>query len=218
MELLTPNQRAGRTRRDRTRQQVLAATHELLKDRSYDDLRVADIVKAANIGEATLYQVFRHKAAVVASLFLEHYQPIEADAERETTDAAIASTEVLSAFLMRLATLAQAEPALARAYLRAFVAEAYMREPLPDALDDLTRPGAFCQSLLERGLRAGVVSHTLAVEGVGELLIVTVLQAVLRHGPDQGSLIARRLVEAMFGQPDDVKPSRKTRGRKGANT
>jgi AcrR family transcriptional regulator len=194
---LTPNQRAGRTRRNRTRQQVLDAAHGLLAGCEYDDLRVADIAAAAGVGEATLYQVFRHKGAVIGALYVESYQAVEAAAQRELGTASVDAVTVLRNFLSGIVDLTEADPALSRAYLRALLSEAYMRSPLPDALADLMRPSAFTQELIDRALHAGQLTPSFAVDGLGELLLVAIVQTVLRQGPDHGSAAARRFINTI---------------------
>ncbi|MES9540686.1 MULTISPECIES: TetR/AcrR family transcriptional regulator [unclassified Actinomadura] len=52
----------------RTREQILSATRELLRERRFDSLSVADVLTAAGVSRASFYFYFPNKQAVLAEL------------------------------------------------------------------------------------------------------------------------------------------------------
>lgn len=72
---MTPHERAGQTRRQRTRRQIEAAVAELLSEADYDDIRAAHIIERAGVGAATFYQVVGDKSRATASLVLGELDP-----------------------------------------------------------------------------------------------------------------------------------------------
>src|SRR5436190_23480770 len=50
------------------RQEILAATEKLLEEQRFDELAVADILKAANVSRSSFYFYFESKHAVLAEL------------------------------------------------------------------------------------------------------------------------------------------------------
>lgn len=62
---MSPEAPLSERKRQRAREAIVEAAHELFAERSYDDTTVADIAARAEVGRATFFRYFGDKAEVV---------------------------------------------------------------------------------------------------------------------------------------------------------
>jgi AcrR family transcriptional regulator len=77
-------ERRGRRRSERSHEAILAATQQLLVERSYPDLTIEGIAARAGVGKQTIYRWWPSKAALVLEAYLAGQDAVPLPAERET--------------------------------------------------------------------------------------------------------------------------------------
>jgi AcrR family transcriptional regulator len=186
---LTPNQRAGRTKRARTRSTVLAAAADLLEEVSYDTLTVAMIAERSGLSVATIHQVFHQKAAIVAEVFWEQYGEAREQVLRSGLPPADPGAAV-ARYIESVADIVARLPGVGRAMVRAYGCEALGNCVGDDAgervnLERLVAPVLDLRSLLDQAMTAGHLSVRLALPGLAELVFYALVSLVADANPSR---------------------------------
>jgi AcrR family transcriptional regulator len=74
----------GRRRSERSHQAIIAATQELLVERSYPELTIEGVAARAGVGKQTIYRWWPSKAALVLEAYLAGSEAVPLPAERRT--------------------------------------------------------------------------------------------------------------------------------------
>jgi AcrR family transcriptional regulator len=74
----------GRRRSERSHEAIIAATQELLVERSYPELTIEGIAARAGVGKQTIYRWWPSKAALVLEAYLAGSEAVPLPAERTT--------------------------------------------------------------------------------------------------------------------------------------
>jgi AcrR family transcriptional regulator len=75
----------GRRRSERSHEAILAATRELLVERSYRELTIEGIAARAGVGKQTIYRWWPSKAALVLEAYLTGAEAVSPPEEQATT-------------------------------------------------------------------------------------------------------------------------------------
>jgi AcrR family transcriptional regulator len=198
----TPPRRTDDTKRRRTQEQLLIAVDELLRVRSYDDIRVADIAKRAGIAVATFYTVYGDKAGAVGALFLSAYQPLDDQVRADILEDACPGETIFAAHMHQLATLVHSRRPLSRAFLRVYGSEilAKLDEPPENPMRDVCDASQLVlDRIAKRDLRT---NRRLYIGDLGTLWTVDVMMAVLAHRPDDYLNVTGKLMKIYFPDVD----------------
>lgn len=177
-EVLTPNQRAGQTKRANTRQRVLKATSEILAQKPIDQLRISEIAARAQLGVATIHQVFGQKSAILRELFWQFYGPVEVET-RKALGRRSDLKRLLPDHLLRLGRAVSTHPEIARAFLLSAWQDDQTEDQSPYRIGDA------CQSILDSGIRSSILPTVYAGRGMGFRLSIFVMQTVISVHPDE---------------------------------
>lgn len=99
-EPLDPRQRAGTTKRERTRTALLEAGMRLIEERG-EDVRMEDIAEAAGVGIATAYNHFHTKQELIGQIYSYVFGELSEDSAA-TSDIFVAT----DTYIRRLASIA----------------------------------------------------------------------------------------------------------------
>lgn len=164
---------------------VLDATTGLLAERSFGDIRLADILLAADVSSSSFYMRFRNKEAVLHVLFDRYYDESRVHIEELTTLLAASDDleDALGAVIGRYVEFIGRNEPLRRAF-RGTPELAARHLRLDAAIGDAV--GSVAGLLADTALPAGSVARVrFASEVVGQ-----VLQASVRDGIVQAKLQA----------------------------
>ena len=199
---LTPNQRAGKTKRERTRRRILDATEELLVTTpgGYDEVRIADIAERAGTSVATVHQVYGQKASIVVDLFSSNlYGPVHDETQRQLSEGPTTALDILADHLGRLGRAAGRQPALTRAYVRAFATEALLRAPDEPEPSAIRQPADTCQSIIDRARRMGSLPECFSVgPALGAQMTLFLLSLVAQAAPDDIGTVTERVIDMLL--------------------
>lgn len=184
--------RAARTKRSRTRTQILEAFEQLIGSRDYDDIRVADIATLAGVGQATIYNTFGNKGSIVAAQFAALTESLDARVLGQVTNTANVDNgplpdyeTVLREYLERFGALWSDPPnrRTGRAFLRAYGQECLgLNNPSPEIEACL----GTAQSLVNALLEARPTAYpALSLDHAGRKWTIFILQTALDEPPDR---------------------------------
>jgi AcrR family transcriptional regulator len=202
---LTPNQRAGQTKRERTRRRILEATEALLRETpgGYDEVRIADIAERAGTSIATVHQTYGQKATIIADLFSTLYRPVYDETQRKLNEEPTTALDVLSDHLDRLGRAAGRKPALTRAYVRAYAAEALVRAPAEPEPSAIRQPADTCQTIIDRARRTGSLPECFSVgPALGAQMTLFLLSLVAQAAPDDIGTVTERVIDMLLSRHD----------------
>lgn len=167
---MPPPTRRPRSDAERNRARVLQAARDLFAERG-DDVQMADVARAAEVGIGTVYRHFPTRQALVEAAALHRFAELVAFVEQECL--ADEPHRALGRLLAHVGEVLHRERGLSAAI------EAAMgtTEPTGDTRSTLERLAA---DLVERGRKAETVRPDATVEDV--YMIVCGLAAVVRTG------------------------------------
>ena len=183
-EELSPRQRAGATKRRRTREQVLNAARRLFDERGYHAVTVEEISQEACVSVPAIYNHFPTKQSVVIGVYAPYVLEIMQSVERLMVDGHQVD-HVITDFMRRLSIELHAH--LAMAYALLSLAQA--RGTTKYAESGETASGVsfwqlaeFLGNLLERSERAS--RHSIPAVEVADFYLSGLLTWIVQH-PDR---------------------------------
>ena len=90
------------TKRALKREQILEAARDLIKIRNYDEVRVEDIAKAANMAKSMIFYYFTSKAAVYLRILHDLHVELVEDFGKELEQAEPMSGEGFKGFVIKM--------------------------------------------------------------------------------------------------------------------
>lgn len=90
------------TKRELKREQILEAATALIKKKHYDEVRVEDIAKAANMAKSMIFYYFTSKSSVYLKLLHNLHVQLVQDVIRELEQAAPMSGEGFKGFVIKM--------------------------------------------------------------------------------------------------------------------
>lgn len=200
---LTPNQRGGQTRRERTKEAVLDAVEAALKEGvGYDDLRAADLARRAGIGTATFYQVVRHPAVAVGELLARGLESLNREAELDIANDELSSADALARHLRRLGQYGFQHRKLALAACRAYGSQVANRDRVRPDLQGLVGLRATVARLLDGYRESGDSTlGTLPIELPANLALDALLAWKSAH-PENWETVVSTLCQLVGVNPE----------------
>ncbi len=208
---LTRTQRSGRTKRARTRSQTLDAMAALLAAGGrYDEIRIADVAEHAELGAATVHQVFGSKAAIASELFWKGYEPVHLETMRRLLDGSESPATLLVDHLQRLGRYAASNRQECRAFLRAYGRSVLAAGSELGEVGPMERVFEATQSLLNAARWRGEAPEQYSIKGLGTAVTVFLLDLLCQSPPDGATATLDRaisIVTAAFNPPQVPKES-----------
>lgn len=180
---LTPHERAGQTRKERTRRQIEGALIDLLTEKPYDDIRAAHIIERANVGAATFYQVVGDKGRATTGLVLRELDEAGVTMDYKS-DSKSQPVETFRETMNRLGRFGYESPTHANAFIRAYFKDvAGLAEPTV-----ASHPAWALVDLVGSQLRAALRKHQgpshIEEIDLGGFLTVSALSAGQKPHPE----------------------------------
>lgn len=198
-----PRSRAARTKRNRTRQALLAAAEAIFGSQSWRNARMEDIAAAAGVSLATVYNHFPSKLALIGHAFapLLSTQLAQAEhdvvADRPAVEALNEQLRALTEIVFQHRRLAAALWAAANEH-RIRVADAGGPE---DRLDPLVQApiGHIVRLLVEHGQRTGQLRRYPPAVSISRQIVNMLLLSCVDLAQDDPEGVAELLLTVLFG-------------------
>jgi len=181
----------GRRRNDAARAAILDATRELLRERGYERLTIAEIARAAGVGKQTIYRWWRNRADIVLEVARERAR----DGIGEVDTGTLRGD--LDAFMT--ATYATAADPAMRALLRGMAAAAEGDAEFEAAFKGFVdERRAVLAALVARGVERGELAAEADLELIVDVVFGLLWYAVVAGRELPGRARTRRLVAQLL--------------------
>jgi AcrR family transcriptional regulator len=184
--------RRGRRRSESSHRAILAATQELLVERSYREVTIEGIAARAGVGKQTIYRWWPSKAALVLEAYLAGAEAVPAPGDKTTV---LEDVRALLGWLIAVL----AEPSGGRIVAGlvgdlqhdADLAEGFHRDVVPARREAML-------AALERGRERGEIRADADLDLAVDALHGTVFYRLLLSGEPLDDAFARRLADQVL--------------------
>lgn len=196
--------RAAQTRKRQTRERLLAAADRLFRRQGYRATSVEEIAEQAGVGLGSLYNHFKGKAMLAATLWLPMAEELAAQVDASLAAEPLDVRAALRAHLAALATAMVEQRPLTVALADALF-EQSLGLPQPTAPETWARSlvplPALLARLLEAGTARGELRLTVPADELAAFLVSAALLDVVRRPTHTAAELTALLEQLVLGPP-----------------
>lgn len=210
MPATSAQERAGETKRARSRQALLSVARDVFGRRGWQGTRVEDVARLAGVSPTTAYKHFKNKQALIghayAPLISGLRQAAERDVEHECPPMAAIRRHVYD-----LAVITRQHRDLTVALVAAMQEQSYKAGDVaadPDDVRNLVPMAEPLSELIGYGQRAGAFKAELAAADLGSYhtsaLLFRVLSSPGEQAQETASMALQQLLPALLAEPQGL--------------